>query len=240
MVENQNMIMIKRQKVNTTLNLGRLQRYRPNWPWRSFAGSPAVIHWVTKDLESLDLALEKVPGRKVALQAGGSVGLFPKRLAEEFESVYTFEPDPKLFAQLEQNAPETNIIPVRVALGNSNDPVRLECRRRDNSGRPVHEGLTHIAGPGDIPQMRIDELGLEACDLIYLDIEGYEMEALAGGEETIAKLRPVIGIEVNGNGAHYNYSKEQTAQWFSDRDYVFVLRHRGDDLYLPKELMNGS
>lgn len=42
---------------------------------------------------------------------------------------------------------------------------------------------------------RIDDLGLEECDLIHLDIEGYEEKALEGAIETIKKFKPTIVTE---------------------------------------------
>ena len=41
----------------------------------------------------------------------------------------------------------------------------------------------------------IDDLNLTECDLIMLDVEGYELHALNGAIETIKKYGPVICIE---------------------------------------------
>lgn len=217
------------------LNMAKLRHYRPSWDWEGLRGSHLCLHWNVRDLETLDVVIAKTPGRRVAVQAGGNLGLFPKRLAESFELVYTFEPDQKLFDYIQHNAPEENIVPVRAALGNSREPVAMGYGRRDGSRRDVHEGLTHIAGPGTIPQMRIDDLGLHACDLIYLDIEGYELTALRGAEETVARHRPVIAVEVNGNVAFYGVTKQELSDWFAERRYTKVARIHGDDIYIPAE-----
>ena len=41
----------------------------------------------------------------------------------------------------------------------------------------------------------MDGLGLEACHLIKLDIEGMEVEALRGAEKTIGAHRPILYVE---------------------------------------------
>lgn len=217
------------------INYAKLHAYRPKWNWEQMLGSRLCLHWNARDLETLDEVMALTPGRTCAVQAGGNLGLFPKRLAEEFLAVFTFEPDPRLYRRLRFNAPETNIHPVKAAIGDSREPVGLQCGRRDGSKRPVHEGLTHVSGPGKIKQMLIDDLDLSACDLIYLDIEGYELPALRGAVKTIAEYRPVIALEVNGNAGYYGVTKTEIAAWLTERGYTKVARRHGDDIYVPKE-----
>lgn len=215
------------------VKLSKLQAYRKDWPWDSFKGSPACLKWSFRDLQQLDKTLLVVPGRKLVVQAGGNLGLFPKRLAEEFEQVITFEPDAKLFAKLKFNAPEGNIQAIRAALGCQRTPVRLSSRRRDSSGRASHEGLTHVSGYGVIPQVMLDDMGLPACDLIYLDIEGYEFFALLGAEKTIDRFRPVIGIEVNRNIGFYGQKAETLRSWIVSKNYKLSFTLNSDEVYIP-------
>jgi FkbM family methyltransferase len=167
------------------------------WNWDGFAGSARGLAFNRRDLESLDTVMRLVPGRTAAVQAGGCLGIFPKRLAQEFRAVYTFEPDPALFAQLQANVPEPHVVRLQAALGAGPGLVRTSGVRRDGKGNPPHEGLTHVAGPGIVPTLRVDDLDLPACDLIYLDIEGCEARALEGAADTIRRCRPVIALEVH-------------------------------------------
>jgi len=43
--------------------------------------------------------------------------------------------------------------------------------------------------------LKIDDLNLSICDLIHLDIEGFEKFAILGAIDTIVKCKPVIVIE---------------------------------------------
>jgi len=217
------------------LLLKHMNAYRPRWPWHKMRGSVACLKWSFKDLKGLDEALALVPGRDVVVQAGGNLGLFPKRLAEEFARVITFEPDPQLFEILRHNAPEKVIEPIQAALGNSYEPVAVSSHRRDNTGKPDHEGLTHVCGPGDIPQTRLDDLELAVCDLIYLDIEGYEWNALRGAEQTIQRCRPVLVIEINKNVVFAGFTKQDFREWILSLGYVFVKRVNSDDVFIPQE-----
>lgn len=215
------------------IKLSKLQAYRSNWPWDNFLGSVACLKWSFRDLQQLDKAIALTPGRKLVIQAGGNVGLFPKRLAEDFEQVITFEPDAKLYYRLRLNAPEGNIQAIRAALGCKRTPIKLTCSRRDDSGRAVHEGLTHVSGSGPIPQVLIDDLNLEACDLIYLDIEGYEMFALRGAERTVDRFRPVIGVELNRASSYYGIDRDVIRSWITSKNYKLSFRLNSDEVYVP-------
>ncbi len=214
------------------LNLVQMAQYRP-WNWKGMKGSPACLKWAFRDLRQLDETLTRVPGRSAAVQAGGNLGIFAKRLAEEFLVVYTFEPDADLFVAMTRNAPEPNIIRFQAALGCDRSPIRTECRRRDSSGKPVHEGLTHVAGPGDVPQVLVDDLNLAACDLIYLDIEGYEWKALQGAVQTIARCRPVIVTEINSAITYYGATRDELRAWICGLGYELVFRMNSDEMFRP-------
>lgn len=209
------------------------QAYRPRWPWETFEGSEAALKWSFRDLRNLDECLLHVPGRTAAVQAGGNIGFFPKRLAEEFATVYTFEPDPVLFRITSKTACERNVIKLQAAVGYERQGIKVSQKRRDTSGRAEHEGLTHVAGAGTIPTLRIDDLGLEACDLIYLDIEGFEMPALVGAEATINRCRPVLALELNGNCQHYGYTEDQIRRWITNHHYERKIAMNSDEVWVP-------
>jgi FkbM family methyltransferase len=168
------------------------------WNWGRFTGSAVGLNLNHRDLQVLDHVLTLVARPRVAVQAGGNLGIFPKRLAQVCEAVYTFEPDAACFASLSANAPESNILRFQAALGYERRLVGTSGVRRAGRSTTWHEGLTHVVeGAGVIPTLRIDDLQLPVCDLIYLDIEGSEPEALRGAEATLARCRPVLAVEIH-------------------------------------------
>lgn len=197
-------------------------------------GSPEAIKWGRRDVLRLETVLPIVPGRTAAVQAGGNLGIFPKRLASEFATVYTFEPDPDIFEMLMANAPERNIVKVQAALGENRGLVGTSRVRRD--GKPNnHEGITHVVPEGTIPTFLIDDLALPVCDLIYLDIEGFELYALRGAQETLARCRPVVVVEINKSLQYVGLTAEAVTGFITSRGYKHALSMGSDQMFIPAE-----
>jgi len=146
------------------------------------------------DLDTaIPMLLPHLTGRRTCIQAGGCVGIWPLRLAQFFERVLTFEPEPTNYYCLTQNTAHLgNVTAYAAALGNDAGvtvTMQLEPAEAGNSG------AYYVSGGGSIAVVRIDDLELPDVDLIYLDIEGSEADALLGAAETIRRCRPVIGVE---------------------------------------------
>lgn len=166
---------------------------------------------VFSSVSDMEPALRLTNGRAVALQAGGNCGVWPAWLAERFEKVVTFEPDPVNFDCLVQNVPE-NVTAYRAALGEKRGRAGLVTD-------PRNVGAHHIGGSGYVQIRTVDSLGLTACDFIALDVEGYELPALIGAVETIRQFRPVIQIEDKGLSDRYGYAKGDAPAWLRNLGY---------------------
>lgn len=132
--------------------------------------------------ESLADVLPFCENRKVAVQAGGHMGAYPRWLSPHFEVVYTFEPNPEFFRCLSLNASFGNVYPMRAVLSHRSGPRNVGEWR-------VGEG------DGPTPGFALDDLRLTSCDLICLDVEGHERYALIGASSTIYNHKPVILME---------------------------------------------
>lgn len=202
----------------------------------TLVGSAEALKYSTRELANLERVLELVPGRTACVQAGGNLGVFPKRLAELFETVYCFEPDPDCFAKMHVNAPAENIVRFQAALGESREMVSTCHVRRDGKSNN-HEGITHTVLGGNIPTLMIDDLGLRVCDLICLDIEGQELSALRGAQETLRRCRPVVAVEINKNLKYVGVTEAEIVDFIQSRGYRFALQAGSDRAFVPVERM---
>ena len=203
-------------------------------------GDPIVLAYATRDLKVLEAVVGLTPGREVVIQAGGSLGVWPKYLAHAFARVYTFEPDPELFRCLVHNAPEPNIYRYQAALGEAPAFVGLSRARRDASGRASHAGLTHTVGAGAVPTLRLDDFGFPACDLLYLDTEGSELAILKGATATIARCRPVIAVEINKNLTAVGLTPADVIDFLNRLGYVSLADYGSDRVFSPKDWPAGA
>jgi FkbM family methyltransferase len=134
----------------------------------------------------------------VAVQAGGNCGVWPLELAAKFKRVLTFEPDARNFQALVWNTRETpNVVAMRGALGNKAQAGALCGLNRIPGNVGAHQ-VAMERQDDFIPMMYIDYFKLPACDLLCLDVEGYEFLVLDGASETIGKYRPLIVLEDKG------------------------------------------
>lgn len=189
-----------------------------------------VVFDSAKDLR---LTYPYVKSFDVAVQAGGNFGAWPAQLAKRFKHVYTFEPDPLNFSCLCRNIGDTqNIIKIQAALGEDAKSVGL-------SRNPINAGAHFVTATGFLPMIKLDSLGLPACDLIILDIEGYELPALRGAFWTLRNFLPVVHVEEKGHGRRYGIERGEILEFLRDhihedyevveaphRDLIFTVPHK--------------
>lgn len=187
---------------------------------------------ITRDCaEAVGRMLALIPGRDLIVQAGANVGVYPIALADHFQAVVTFEPDPTNWECLERNLAARDSLcrvnPFRAALGEAAGwciPTPVEVA---NCG--AHR--VEFAADGPVGVVTIDSLNLPVCDAIWLDIEGPEFLALKGAEATIAKFSPLIGFEGKGLGATYGIAPGQANGWLEAQGYTFAERIGNDSIF---------
>lgn len=189
--------------------------------------------WVFQN-EYQDLAehvLPHVKNRRVMIQAGGNCGFMLSKFVEHFDHVYTFEPDPVNFYCLNQNVTEENVIKMQMCLGKDTNPVKTQQLIRPD--RPNDTGGVHVSGFGYTPSTTIDNLNLPHCDLIQLDVEGYEYNAVLGGINTIEKHKPVLCIEFCEKWLNrYDTKSENLMQLLQKLNYKLVGEYGVDKIFV--------
>jgi len=146
-------------------------------------------------IQGKDSFMETVRNFNTVVQAGGNCGMYPRFYKNYFKNVYTFEPDDTNYHCLDINCVGEGYHKFHGGLGSTTDSFTLKNRSVTNVG-------THkiVDIPGNVKMYRIDDLGLAECDLIHLDVEGYESKVLQGSIETIKKFKPVV-ITENAGGS---------------------------------------
>lgn len=133
----------------------------------------------------------KPSGRSFAIDVGANIGLISIQLAYKFWKVLAIEPRPDTYECLKKNVRKyQQIETLHAAVGSSLGSIGFSGAENDCA----HSQVTPEAET-KVPLITLDSLNLDACDLIKIDTEGYELEVIKGALATIQKFRPVIILE---------------------------------------------
>jgi len=136
------------------------------------------------------------------IDGGANIGCYTlelARLMSGWGSVIAFEPQFWVFGQLFGNICIANCLnarPIMAALGKSNGVVPVPqvdpCKPQNFGGI----SLLDTSGKLDeVPMMTIDSLNLQRLDILKLDVEGMEIDALEGAQYTLKRCKPVVVAE---------------------------------------------
>lgn len=197
------------------------------WPESDRRGRPVILGDVQADVAAL---LKHIEGRTCIVQAGGNVGVYPLALADHFRRVITAEPDEANVHCLWKNLAARDVFKRvdarQAAFGETPGACKVVVVEPDNVG--AHRVEPAEDGPVMLP---IDLIGLIHCDAIWLDVEGYELQALKGAAETIEAFSPVVCIEDKGLEAAYGTPRGAAIAWLTAQGYRLVDRFGRDKVF---------
>jgi FkbM family methyltransferase len=196
-------------------------------------GEAAVIEKTERSLMSLAQITAFTQQRRVAVQAGGNYGVWPKYLSQRFEHVYTFEPCRSTFVDLVENVRDCfNVCTLNAALTDVRGPVSLVW----DVGSKHNAGTVYVSAScsGKVPALLLDDLKLGVCDLLCLDVEGYELRAVRGALETIERCRPVISVEINKCIERAGDTADDLRMLLTSLGYDCALRVHADEVFVHR------
>ena len=148
----------------------------------------------TYQFHKIDACVTRLPRkrRRVCLDVGGHVVLWSMWLARAFREVYAFEPAARHADLFRHNVPDPNVTLHQVAIGDA--PGICEVRwHGESSGDAFIQ-----TGVGDVEVRTLDSFGITDVDFIKIDVEGFELQVVSGGSETLLKNRPMVCVEQKG------------------------------------------
>lgn len=205
------------------------------WP----KGEVACYKWTSKELDIPEWVSKHTNKRDVIVQAGGNAGWYAKLYSEIFNRVYVFEPDYVNFICLNLNVPFPHVTKIQACLGNKRELVKVTSKETDRGKNHVFTKSDLIKDrqkstnytPPNIPTLMIDDLGLDECSVIHLDVEGYELFALQGAITTIKKFKPLIALENRDHWIRYGVSTEDINKFLESYGYKVLDQYREEIIY---------
>lgn len=175
-------------------------------------------------IEDFDkVVIEKLDGEYSFFDAGGFDGgstLDFIHFAGEYEKIYFFEPDKKIFEESKKKLENfSNIIYICAGVG-------------EKSGYKNYNAIGGGAGfisedetdeSEQIRMVALDDLVKSHKSYIKMDIEGYELAALRGAEQAIKLYKPMLSISVYHQPSDLHDIIPLVLSW--NPDYKVFLRH---------------
>lgn len=176
----------------------------------------------------------------VCIDAGANIGTHTIQLAKLCDRVYAFEPQVMIYNMLCCNISLNNndfqINAIKKGLGDKEEVKQLWNIAFEHFG----QGLFNWGGRGieqegcgkpydkddvreydQIEVTTLDSYNLDRCDLIKIDIQGYESKAFAGGDKTIDKFKPFVLLENSNLESPELDNNMKAKQWLLDKGYEF-------------------
>jgi FkbM family methyltransferase len=146
-------------------------------------------------------------------------------------TVHAYEPNPVALECLRHNmAKYSNVVIHDKALGNTTSNVSIE--------QNPNLGMAHVSSnPGDVKVVKLDDESVNwgRLDFLKIDVEGYEIEVLSGGLQTISRFKPVILIEVNAFALdRYGRKPREVHAMLDQLGYTYSPCRNGDTLEIPE------
>ena len=140
----------------------------------------------------------------IAVDIGANIGCTAIALGTLCSRVLGFEPNPETFAYLKENLADSHLTNVECYnLGISDKQHDTVIQHHGGlSGAFISETVPGFVGVSeDIHMVSLDEFckskKIEKVDFIKIDVEGYELTALAGCKEILSTNQPICLLEMN-------------------------------------------
>ena len=181
-------------------------------------------YWLSRLRGSIEPELRYLhlfcPHRGCAVDVGAHHGHYAYRLSQLARSVVAFEINPELLVDIEAYNPgNLRIVPVGLSSTTAKVPLFIPIR----DARPL-TGWASL-NPDNLPGASsyltrlssvttLDSFDLDHVTFIKIDVEGHELEVLRGAENTLAKWRPMLLIEVKSQNSTL------VERFLTDRGYL--------------------
>jgi len=153
----------------------------------------------------------------IGANIGTTVLSLSKQVGEKGK-VLAFEPQNHIAQCLNTNLTLngiTNVIVDNAAISKKCGWAKINDKEFEESGRYGEAGISKD-GTTKIRTINLDEINLDSCSLIKIDIEGHEWDAIQGGEKFLKKHKPVLYMEAKKD----ELGTKKFLKWFFDNGWV--------------------
>ena len=155
------------------------------------------------------------------IDIGANIGTTVLSLSKQVGNkgkVLAFEPQNSISQCLNTNLTLngiTNVVVDNAAISKKCGWAKINDKEFEKNGRYGEAGISKD-GTTKVRTINLDEINLDSCSLIKIDIEGHEWDAIKGGEKFLKKHKPVLYMEAKKN----EVGTKKFLKWFFDNGWI--------------------
>ena len=164
-------------------------------------------------------ALRHVESWRTCVDIGSNIGQWTRPLAQKFQNVICFEPNPNFRICFDKNIKSKNVVLWPFGISD-----------RTHSAKQAFNSTVMSDSPGDVQCRTLDSFNLTKLDFVKIDVDGFELNVLKGARETLSQNSPVINIEMKRDKR--NQIAKESEVILRDLGYKFRQRTRSDEVWV--------
>lgn len=189
-----------------------------------------MLNFGSYEWEDCESLFEFVENNQTIFDIGANIGWYSLNFAngKEKNIVYSFEPIPATFQNLEKNIsrnPFKNIKSNNIALSNSIGELEFffnpdELGASSSKNIKEMESIQRVVCKMTTLDQFVEDNNIAALDLIKCDVEGAELLVFQGAVKSIEKFKPIIFTEMLRKwSAKFNYHPNDIISLFAGLGY---------------------
>lgn len=205
--------------------------HNQGYKWR--LTHPRQIFMISKGYEANIAHYFNIHG-DTFLDIGANIGKYTLQQSQNFREIHSFEPIPETYEALEYNVKENKLKNVKlhqVAAWNKEEPLTFYIKNNPGGNSAEMQEIYHKIIK--VKATRIDRLlaGITCVDLVKIDVEGAEPQALEGMKHLIDENRPIMIIEI------LEENEEKVYNFMAHMQYHLVQKQNRNHLWYPLEIV---
>ena len=147
-------------------------------------------------------------------------------MTQHFKKIVSYEPSRQNIECIKSNIPEGIELREKAVADFAGEAKFHQAGKNCGDGKLCREG---VKSSYTVPVVKLDDEGLDNVDMIKIDTQGWELDALKGMTELIKSCRPWVMFEINED-------VDLCCKFMEDLDYeVVYVKSKRNFIWAPKK-----
>lgn len=138
--------------------------------------------------------IKHLPNKRTFADVGANVGIWSLPMTQHFNKVVSYEPSKQNIECIKTNIPVGIELREKAVADFKGEAKFHQAGKNCGDGKLCREGVT---SDYTVPVVKLDDENLLEVDLIKIDTQGWELDALKGMHNVIATQKPWVIFEIN-------------------------------------------